>query len=246
MHGPIYAALLLVVALSTDALVSGFAYGAGNARIPFAAATVVSAVCTAFLAASLLIGRRVRAEISETLAMAASIAILVALGLFKLFDCIIKKKAKQGPHRSKSTQFSVGGLRFVLTVYVDPIHADNDCSKALSVRESVPLAAALSLDGLAVGMGSGMTDVSIPFAILFSLMFTYAALAAGRLLGNRFAGIASFDLSWVGGLIAMKTLSRSCDLCIRNKPVVIAGKPGYERSPAMSSRNSSGAFGRPP
>lgn len=59
LNGLFYAvleALLLVVALSMDAFVASFAYGAQRIKIPFSSAAIISVICTAMLAVSLLAG----------------------------------------------------------------------------------------------------------------------------------------------------------------------------------------------
>ena len=63
MNGLFYAvleALLLVVALSMDAFVASFAYGAQRIKIPFSSAAIISVICTAMLAVSLLAGALLR------------------------------------------------------------------------------------------------------------------------------------------------------------------------------------------
>lgn len=63
LNGLFYAvleALLLVVALSMDAFVASFAYGAQRIKIPFSSAAIISVICTAMLAVSLLAGALLR------------------------------------------------------------------------------------------------------------------------------------------------------------------------------------------
>ena len=50
-------AFLLAAALSVDTFVACFAYGAEKIRIPFSSVMVISGVCSAILAVSLLLGR---------------------------------------------------------------------------------------------------------------------------------------------------------------------------------------------
>ena len=52
--------LLLSLALSTDAFVASFSYGTGRIRLPLSSALVISAVCSALLAAALFLGGLVR------------------------------------------------------------------------------------------------------------------------------------------------------------------------------------------
>ncbi len=57
-------------------------------------------------------------------------------------------------------------FQFFLSVYADPCKADADASKSLSVPESVCLALAMSLDGVAAGFGAALGNLN-PVAVLF-------------------------------------------------------------------------------
>ena len=48
--------IFLTAALSIDAFIASFAYGSNKVKIPFHSCLIISAVCTAVLAASLSLG----------------------------------------------------------------------------------------------------------------------------------------------------------------------------------------------
>ena len=200
MNGLFYAVLeALVVALSMDAFVASFAYGAQRIKIPFSSAAIISVICTAMLAVSLLAGALLRPFLPQGLTRGLCFALLFLLGVAKLCDSAIKTRRHKRMHRQVS--FSVFSLKFILDVYADPEKADRDGSRVLSPAEAASLAVALSLDGLAVGFGAALMQVNVLIVMLFSLAVGMLAVRLGGKIGNRAAQKLSFDLSWFSGAL---------------------------------------------
>lgn len=184
-------AFLLTTALSADAFASGFAYGANKIKISFLSVTVINVVCTAVLAVSLFLGKAIGSVIPSVVTVAVCACILILLGLVKIFDGLIKK----GFRKSGST---------ILNLCANPEKADFDNSKTLSVKEAFFLAIALSLDGIAVGVGSGIAEQSLTLytaIICFSFVTGAVLILAGAVLGRKLAAKTTLNLSWLSGLI---------------------------------------------
>lgn len=194
-------ALLLVTALSMDAFVSSFAYGANKIKIPFKSVIVIDIICTSILAISIFLGIYVSPNIPELLTKTISFFILFILGIIKLFDGTIKILIRKYNKLHKKIKFSIFDLNFVLNIYANPQDADIDSSRILSPKESIYLAIALSIDGLAVGFGAGLTDINYFLIIIFSLLSHIIAIMLGCCLGNKIAEKSSLNLSWLSGLI---------------------------------------------
>ncbi|MDC0700799.1 sporulation membrane protein YtaF, partial [Blautia wexlerae] len=172
MGNSIFAALeslVLVTALSVDAFVASFAYGANKIKIPFRSVAVITLVCSAILAVSLSLGSLVRPYVPAHLAGVVCFVILFLLGIVKLCDSALKSMIRKSRGLHKKISFSALHLDFILDVYANPENADCDCSKTLSPAEAAPLAVALSLDGLAVGFGAAIASVDPVQAVIFSL-----------------------------------------------------------------------------
>jgi len=196
-------AILLVTALSVDAFVASFAYGANQIRIPFRSVTVINVVCSVILALSLFLGAVLRPFIPEGLTKAICFVILLLLAIVKLFDSSIKTCIRKHKGINKEINFSVFQLRCILSIYADPEEADRDCSRLLSPAEAASLAVALSLDGLAVGFGAGLADVSFVQIIFFSLVLGTVAVKLGCFLGNKLAEKLQLNLSWLSGVLLL-------------------------------------------
>jgi len=194
-------ALLIVTALSTDAFVSGFAYGANRIKIPFTSVTVINVICSAILAASLFFGSLLGPFLPPYLTAAICFVLLLGLGLSKLFDSAVKAFIQKHTEFRRKIRFSAFNLRFILNIYANPEEADRDHSRILSPSEAAYLAVALSLDGLAVGFGAGITDTNPILVVAFSLISDMLGVMLGCWLGNRITRKLNLNLTWLSGAL---------------------------------------------
>ena len=117
-----------------------------------------------------------------------ALVLLILLGAGKLagswLRSLASRLAEQGPYT-----FSAWDLRFMLSVYADPTRADADRSGDLTVREAALLAAVLSVDGIATGLGAGpgleLAWAAVPVAVLCSLLAVVAGQCSGHLLRQK-------------------------------------------------------------
>jgi putative sporulation protein YtaF len=194
-------AILIVIALSSDALVASFAYGTNKIKIPFSSVLIINLICSLFLAISLYLGNILRPYIEVNLTKIICFFILFALGLTKLFDSTIKMLIRRYNSISKELKFSMFNFNFILNVYANPQEADTDFSRILSPIEASTLAIALSLDGIAVGFGSAIGNVNSLKLFAFSLISDIIAVMVGFYIGNKVANKIKLDLSWLSGVI---------------------------------------------
>ena len=194
-------ALLIVTALSIDAFVSGFAYGANKIKIPLSSVTVINIICSGILALSLLLGGLLHSCLPPQLTTSICFLLLLCLGVTKIFDSAIKTLIRRHRTFQKNIHFSAFHLGFILNIYANPEDADRDHSRVLSPLEATYLAIALSLDGLAVGFSAGITNTSPVLVIAFSLILTCVAIGLGCWLGNKFTQKLQFDFTWLSGVL---------------------------------------------
>lgn len=199
----LFQSFLLVLALSLDAFVASFAYGADRIRIPLSSLLVICGVCTGLLGLSMAVGWWIGPILPAGIAGWAGFSLLFLLGFVKLFDSGVKNFLKKHQPRQKKLHFCLAGISFLLQIYVDSTAADKDASRLLSPREAASLAFALSLDGLAVGFGAGLQEANAWEVLLFCVVLTAAAVLAGDGIGRRVAQKARFDLGWLSGLLLM-------------------------------------------
>jgi len=166
-------AVILTSSLSLDAFAAAFAYGCAGVKIPFKSVQVINFTCSFMLGVSLFAGTFVRRFIPEQSGAIACFAILLAIGAFKLFGELFKKKSEE----------------------------KTDSAKTIGVAEAVVLAAGLSLDGLAVGFGAGLGNSNALVMVAVSLISDMAAVMLGCYAGGKLAKKAKLNVSWLGGAI---------------------------------------------
>ena len=193
--------LILVFALSIDALVASFAYGSQRIKIPVKSVLTLSLICSGILALALYLGTQAAMYIDERLIGGISFAILFGLGLVRICDSSLKNWIRRRGNRGGQINFSAFNLKFVLQVYADPNMADVDASRILSPREALALAVALSLDSIAAGLGAGLLGAGIPLAAGLMAILTAVAVVAGCALGGKLARRLTADISWLSGAL---------------------------------------------
>lgn len=193
--------LLLVAVLSIDAFVASIAYGTSKIKVPIKSIVIINVVCSAFLGLSLFLGSVIKHFIPENITIIISFFILIFLGIYYLFESIVKSNLSKKSKPSKMVKFRVFDLQFIINIYVDETRADVDNSKYLSSKEAFYLAVALSLDSLAVGFGSSLVDINYIQILILSLVFGMIAVWSGLLLGRTFVEKSRIDLSWLSGVL---------------------------------------------
>ena len=186
-----------------DAFAASFSYGTARIAVPRASLLAVSAICASTLALSHLLGGILAPFLPEGVTHWLSVLILAAMGLCKLFDSSLKRWIRKRQGGKREIRFSALRLHFILQIYADPQEADADDSRVLSPREAAALAAALSLDGLAAGFGSGLAGGGAILIFMLAFAATAGAVAGGCRLGRRVARRTEKDLSWAGGALLL-------------------------------------------
>ena len=194
-------ALLIVTALSVDAFVSCFAYGASRIHVPFSSAMVINLICSGILALALLFGGLIGNWVPPGVTTGICFFLLLGLGLSKIFDSAVKALICRHQAFQKNIRFSFFQLGFLLSIYANPEAADRDHSRVLSPSEATFLALALSVDSLAVGFGTGMTQIAPLLIITLSLVLGLLCILLGCFLGARVTRKANLELTWLSGLL---------------------------------------------
>lgn len=193
--------LLLVFVLSLDAFVASVAYGTNRIKIPFLSISIISTICSGLLAVSLFLGSIVRNIIPGKIAISISFVILLLLGVYYLFEGLIKTYIKKNPSSNKRIKLRLLNLHLILDIYLDETKADFDDSKNLNSKEALYLAVALSIDSLAVGFANSLGDIDYIFTILLSFLAGIISVVSGLFIGRRLVNTIKVDLSWLSGVI---------------------------------------------
>lgn len=189
--------ILLVAAVSVDAFLASFAYGADKIRIPWLSAMIINIIGTAVLIFSLLASKLAGTAVSPEICRWMGFLILMFIGTASLFQNGLKSLLKK--KREKKLSFSISGIGFVVSVFLDETCADTDKSKSLSPKEALVLALALSADSLGSGFGAGLSGANITAVCVMSFAAGIAAVAAGSAAGRRIGGDRP-GAAWISGV----------------------------------------------
>ena len=198
----LFQTFLLVLALGLDAFICSFSYGANKIKIPLKSVLMINFVTITLLFIGTVTARLLSPILPEFLTEWLPFLILSFLGISKIFEGVIKGMIRKNKGR-RHFNFSLFNLGFILQIYADYEQADRDGSKELSIKEAIPLAIALGLDGLSVGFSIGLSAVGIPLLLGMSFIVEFLCVLLGVTLGRSVAKKLKFDLSIFSGLILM-------------------------------------------
>lgn len=197
----IFQAFFLVLALSLDTFTAGVALGTQKIMVPFRSVLAISLTCSTSLWLAISLGGWIGNWISPRTGAVIGCVILVMMGSVRLFDGVIKELLRRCCENKEGMVFYRKNLKIFLQVCVDSAQADFNRSQSLSVPEAISLAAALSVDGLAVGVGAGILDVSHWLIFLIAMLINLFAVHLGCRTGIRFSRKHEQDISWVAGAL---------------------------------------------
>ena len=193
--------LLLASACSLDAFVASIAYGTSKIKIPFTSIVIINIVCSSTLALSFFFGSAIKKFLSGNTSTIISFIGLMLIGVFYLFQSLLKAYLSKNSCPDKKLKFKLQDLQFIIDIYVDETKADLNNSKDISSKEAVYLAIALSLDSMAVGFTSSLGSINYKQVVLFSLIVGMVSVALGLFIGRKIAQKSKLDLSWLSGAI---------------------------------------------
>ena len=197
----IFQAFFLVLALSLDTFTAGVALGTQKIMVPFRSVLAISLTCSASLWLAISLGGWIGNWISPRTGAVIGCIILVMMGSVRLFDGVIKELLRRCCENKEGMVFYRKNLKIFLQVCIDSAQADFNRSQSLSVPEAISLAAALSVDGLAAGVGAGILDVSHWLIFLIAMLINLFAVHLGCQTGIRFSRKHEQDISWVAGAL---------------------------------------------
>ncbi|SHK27896.1 putative sporulation protein YtaF [Hathewaya proteolytica DSM 3090] len=201
---------LLVLALSLDALVASIAYSTNKIKIPLKSICLMSLISSVILGIALSLGGFIKEFIPPNITTILSFIILLLLGIYYLFEGLIKNYLRKQQDQNKKVHLNFCNICVVLDIYLDETKADFNHSKNLNLKEAAYLATALSIDSLAVGVASSMAVINYWQTLLMSFAFNLIFIMTGTFIGKKIVEKSNLNLSWLSGalliILAVKNL----------------------------------------
>jgi len=168
-------ALAFAVVISIDTLPAGFAYGAGNIKVPLRHVVVLNIIGSVLVSIALFSGLYISRYISQSATKILSCTILVVIGIYKL-----------------------------IVYFRKSIKKIDKTSRVIKWPETIILAIVLSFDGIVLGIGVSIYNSSLFFClsvIMFSLVTDFVFFIFGHKIGQKATRKTRFDLSWLSGVV---------------------------------------------
>ena len=122
--------LLLVCALCVDTFTAGIAYGADRVKLTLPQIGAVSGICSLCLGISSL--ETSLTASSRDIYQGCLLLKSILPGALKLIDSAIRHYLKYHESVRRDICFSISSLSFIISIYTDPLEADEDRNKILS------------------------------------------------------------------------------------------------------------------
>lgn len=193
--------VLLVSALCVDLFVASIAYGTNQVFLSRMQMIIANGICSFFLGISLSFGVLLDSWIPETFTKQICFYSLLILGLLKFSDSIIKCFVRRHKNARKQLHFKFSSLKFIINIYCNPLEADADKNKRLSLREVIFFSIAMSIDSLIAGTMAAFLKISVPLTVAAAFILGYIFTCIGQFLGHKISTKSSIDLSWIGGIL---------------------------------------------
>lgn len=192
--------LIIILSLVVDSFVTCIGYSAMNIKIPLKYIFIINIISILILSTSIFSGNYIESFLPSYITKSFSFLIFFVIGIYKLFEGIFKKFFSKFLNREKPLTIKIFDFKFAFQVYIDEIKADFDKSKQISLKESIYLALALSLDSFAVGLGISFLKINSYFFIMLCFVFGVISFVLGSFIGKKFINKSNIDLSWLAGI----------------------------------------------
>ena len=189
---------MLIITSSIDLLLAGTIYGIGNIKVPKKSILTIGFISALIFSFACYIGSLFSNFIPIYYLKILSLVLLTTIGLLKLCHCFLIQKLDG--FLKKKIKVTLFSFIFLITVYIDPKKADQDHSNILSPKEAIGTSFALSMDGIGVGIASGITASYLMITILLSFFITIVLFYFGILGGKTISKFSERDFSWCTGL----------------------------------------------
>lgn len=167
----VFHGILWILALTTDSFVVSFAYGMEKIKISFSMVVGMNLIMGSLLGMAVLAGNFLSYFLPKTVTSLLCTGILAGMGFYRIFVCFYAKENTAGKGKKKE----------------------------ITRIEAILLAIVLSLDSLALGLGTGLIQTGGRFLVVGSFLGGICMMEIGWKLGKLFGISMKRDLSWLSG-----------------------------------------------
>ncbi|QSZ26418.1 sporulation membrane protein YtaF [Aceticella autotrophica] len=170
--------ILYSISANIDNFVVGIAYGIKKIKIGFYSNLLIAVVSTTGTYLSLLIGKIIGKLIFLNITNLIGSIMLILIGLWFILDFFLKKNQKIP---SEKCDNDIKNYKELLD---KPEKADLDNSGYITIKESIPLAFALTINNIGLGVAAGLAGLNILITTCLTFFFSILSIILGYLIGN--------------------------------------------------------------
>ncbi|MGG7076397.1 manganese efflux pump MntP family protein [Clostridium sardiniense] len=157
-------AFILSISSNLDTFAVSISYGMHKIKLPISSNLLIALITTLGTFLSMLFGKLLTNIIPNSISNFIGGIALVLIGIWFLIESIRNKE---------SNNF---------------LKADSNGSRVIELKETIPLAFALTVNNLGVGISASITGISIFYSTIFTFIITSISIFAGSWLGHSFLG----------------------------------------------------------
>lgn len=202
MVAVLISAFLLSFSSCLDNIVVGIAYGMKKTKIGFISNLLIAVITSCGTLVSMLFGRFIASIISVSIAQALGSAMIILIGIYFVLEYFIKKK-RGSVEESQELMLELDESCDVDYDYDNCYNNCGDCSnysnekklscsskytKKISIKETILLAFALTINNLGIGISASLAGVSIVATVLFTFVISILTIMLGLAMGSNLIG----------------------------------------------------------
>lgn len=195
-------AFLLSFSACLDNVVVGIAYGMKKIKIGFLQNLIIAIVSSTGTLLSMMFGQLLARFIPISICSALGATMIILIGIYFILDYIISNKKNYICNKCQDI--------IDCKICIDNELAVKTCN-SISIKESIMLAFALTINNLGIGISASLTGINIPITVLLTFILSLLTIYCGTLIGNniigrilgRFASLASGTLMIILGIIEL-------------------------------------------
>ena len=205
-------AFLLSFSSCLDNIVIGVAYGMKKTAIPFTSNLIIAIISSLGTLISMLFGKLLSSYISVYLSKAIGSSMIIIIGIYFILECFIKMNmCENSIDKVMINNIDESDEHDIAYHNKNLNHKCPYKQNKMSIRESLILAFALTINNLGLGLSASLSGVNINLTVLLTFIISLITIVIGvsmgrnfigRLLG-RFASLASGILMLILGIIEL-------------------------------------------
>ncbi|MBP0979187.1 MAG: manganese efflux pump [Oscillospiraceae bacterium] len=200
MFSVLISAFLLSLSSCLDNIVVGIAYGMKKTKINFIYNLLIAIITSCGTLISMLSGRLIATIIPVSVAQGLGAAMIIIIGIYFILEYFIKKNRDNNLDNELDIIKSQNNCCEI---------KQNNCEKSISLKETIMLAFALTINNLGIGISASLAGVSIIATVILTFIISILTIILGISMGynvigrlfGKFASLVSGILMIILGII---------------------------------------------